>query len=195
MYLLATWHVQYVSKGFIASFIVHIVHLTCVLVCLFRGPADSGGDGYEDHGANHCCPPHQRSQTGEPQSWSCSQQGSEPKASTYTYNSENSQWLIIESSIKNIKKKSNFYFSSSPASSALGVGIINILHIVNPTLVILSGVLGTYYQAPVQQVISERALFSTRSVKVVTSDLEEPALLGAASMVLDYATRRVYWRI
>lgn len=72
------------------------------------------------------------------------------------------------------------------------MGIINILHVVNPALVILSGILSSYYQAPVQQIISERALFSAQSVKVVTSDLEEPALLGAASMVLDYATRRVY---
>lgn len=80
----------------------------------------------------------------------------------------------------------------SPASTALGVGIINILHIVNPSLVILSGVLASYYQAPVQQVITERALFSAQSIKVLTSDLEEPALLGAASLVLDYATRRTY---
>ncbi|KAM9314376.1 bifunctional UDP-N-acetylglucosamine 2-epimerase/N-acetylmannosamine kinase isoform 2-T2 [Pholidichthys leucotaenia] len=78
------------------------------------------------------------------------------------------------------------------ASTALGVGIINILHIVNPSLVILSGVLASYYQAPVQQIISERALISAQSIKVVTSHLEEPALLGAASMVLDYATRRTY---
>uniref|UniRef100_A0AAQ6AA69 UDP-N-acetylglucosamine 2-epimerase domain-containing protein n=1 Tax=Amphiprion ocellaris TaxID=80972 RepID=A0AAQ6AA69_AMPOC len=78
------------------------------------------------------------------------------------------------------------------ASTALGVGIINILHIVNPSLVILSGVLASYYQAPVQRIISERALLSAQSIKVVTSDLEEPALLGAASMVLDYATRRIY---
>uniref|UniRef100_A0A3Q1G5Z6 Bifunctional UDP-N-acetylglucosamine 2-epimerase/N-acetylmannosamine kinase-like n=1 Tax=Acanthochromis polyacanthus TaxID=80966 RepID=A0A3Q1G5Z6_9TELE len=83
-------------------------------------------------------------------------------------------------------------FFSVAASTALGVGIINILHIVNPSLVILSGVLASYYQAPVQRIISERALLSAQSIKVVTSDLEEPALLGAASMVLDYATRRIY---
>lgn len=78
------------------------------------------------------------------------------------------------------------------AATALGVGIINILHIVNPSQVILSGVLASYYQAPVQHVISQRALFSVQNIKVVTSDLEEPALLGAASLVLDYATRRIY---
>uniref|UniRef100_A0AAR2JNJ3 UDP-N-acetylglucosamine 2-epimerase domain-containing protein n=1 Tax=Pygocentrus nattereri TaxID=42514 RepID=A0AAR2JNJ3_PYGNA len=78
------------------------------------------------------------------------------------------------------------------AGTALGVGIVNILHTVNPSLVILSGVLAQHYVTPVQQVISQRALSSTRDIKVVTSDLEEPALLGAASMVLDYATRRTY---
>ncbi|KAM9313956.1 bifunctional UDP-N-acetylglucosamine 2-epimerase/N-acetylmannosamine kinase-like [Pholidichthys leucotaenia] len=74
------------------------------------------------------------------------------------------------------------------ASTALGVGIINILHTTNPSLVILSGVLASYYQEPMQQIISDRALVSAQSVKVVKSHLEEPALLGAASMVLDYAT-------
>uniref|UniRef100_A0A8C9XU16 Glucosamine (UDP-N-acetyl)-2-epimerase/N-acetylmannosamine kinase n=1 Tax=Sander lucioperca TaxID=283035 RepID=A0A8C9XU16_SANLU len=78
------------------------------------------------------------------------------------------------------------------ASTALGIGIVNILHIVNPTLVILSGVLASYYQAPVKRIISERALDSAQKIEVVTTDLEEPALLGAASMVLDYATRRIY---
>uniref|UniRef100_A0A8C8M918 UDP-N-acetylglucosamine 2-epimerase domain-containing protein n=1 Tax=Oncorhynchus tshawytscha TaxID=74940 RepID=A0A8C8M918_ONCTS len=75
---------------------------------------------------------------------------------------------------------------------ALGVGIVNILHVVNPSLVILSGVLATHYQAPVQQVIGQRALTSAQRIQVLTSDLEEPALLGAASMVLDYTTRRIY---
>ncbi|XP_029915969.1 bifunctional UDP-N-acetylglucosamine 2-epimerase/N-acetylmannosamine kinase isoform X1 [Myripristis murdjan] len=78
------------------------------------------------------------------------------------------------------------------ASTALGVGITNILHMVNPSLVILSGVLASYYQAPVQHIISSRALSSTQGIKIVKSDLEEPALLGAASMVLDYTTRRIY---
>ncbi|XP_046901324.1 bifunctional UDP-N-acetylglucosamine 2-epimerase/N-acetylmannosamine kinase [Hypomesus transpacificus] len=78
------------------------------------------------------------------------------------------------------------------AGLALGVGIVNILHMVNPSLVILSGVLASHYQATVQQIISQRALPSTRTIQVLTSDLAEPALLGAASMVLDYTTRRTY---
>ncbi|XP_008413417.1 bifunctional UDP-N-acetylglucosamine 2-epimerase/N-acetylmannosamine kinase isoform X2 [Poecilia reticulata] len=94
------------------------------------------------------------------------------------------------SAAKNGNSKANAVLHK--ASLALGVGIVNILHIVNPSLVILSGVLASYYQAPVQQVMLERALFSAQSIKVFKSDLEEPALLGAASMVLDYATRRTY---
>ncbi|CAL8334054.1 unnamed protein product [Lota lota] len=78
------------------------------------------------------------------------------------------------------------------ASTALGVAVVNILHMMNPSLVILSGVLASYYQSPIQDIISQRALVSSQSIKVVTSDLEEPALLGAASMVLDYSTRRTY---
>ncbi|XP_006629788.2 bifunctional UDP-N-acetylglucosamine 2-epimerase/N-acetylmannosamine kinase isoform X2 [Lepisosteus oculatus] len=78
------------------------------------------------------------------------------------------------------------------AGTALGVGIANILHTVNPSLVILSGVLASHYENPVKQIISQRALNSVQGTKVMTSDLEEPALLGAASLVLDYATRRTY---
>ncbi|XP_056136109.1 bifunctional UDP-N-acetylglucosamine 2-epimerase/N-acetylmannosamine kinase [Lampris incognitus] len=78
------------------------------------------------------------------------------------------------------------------ASTALGIGIVNILHMVNPSLVILSGVLASFYLDPVKHIISQRALPSTQAIEVITSDLEEPALLGAASMVLDYTTRRIY---
>ncbi|XP_051982210.1 bifunctional UDP-N-acetylglucosamine 2-epimerase/N-acetylmannosamine kinase-like isoform X1 [Xyrauchen texanus] len=78
------------------------------------------------------------------------------------------------------------------AGTALGLGIVNILHMVNPSLVILSGVLASHYENPVRQVISQRALLSAQETKVMVSKLEDPALLGAASMVLDYTTRRTY---
>lgn len=78
------------------------------------------------------------------------------------------------------------------AGTALGLGIVNILHMINPSLVILSGVLAAHYENPVRQVINQRALISARGTKVMVSDLEDPALLGAASMVLDYTTRRTY---
>ncbi|KTF85704.1 hypothetical protein cypCar_00011959 [Cyprinus carpio] len=78
------------------------------------------------------------------------------------------------------------------AGTALGLGIVNILHMINPSLVILSGVLAAHYENPVRQVISQRALLSAQDTKVMVSELEDPALLGAASMVLDYTTRRTY---
>uniref|UniRef100_A0A8C1QY24 Glucosamine (UDP-N-acetyl)-2-epimerase/N-acetylmannosamine kinase n=1 Tax=Cyprinus carpio TaxID=7962 RepID=A0A8C1QY24_CYPCA len=78
------------------------------------------------------------------------------------------------------------------AGTALGLGIVNILHMINPSLVILSGVLAEHYENPVRQVISQRALLSAQGTKVMVSELEDPALLGAASMVLDYTTRRTY---
>ncbi|XP_041112570.1 bifunctional UDP-N-acetylglucosamine 2-epimerase/N-acetylmannosamine kinase isoform X2 [Polyodon spathula] len=78
------------------------------------------------------------------------------------------------------------------AGAALAVGIVNILHTVNPSLVILSGVLAPHYENIVKHVVSQRALTSAQGANVVTSELEEPALLGAASMVLDYTTRRIY---
>lgn len=91
-----------------------------------------------------------------------------------------------------VKKSTNVLFSSLTAGTALGLGIVNILHIINPSLVILSGVLAEHYENPVRQVISQRALLSAQGTKIMTSELEDPALLGAASMVLDYTTRRTY---
>ncbi|XP_051561164.1 bifunctional UDP-N-acetylglucosamine 2-epimerase/N-acetylmannosamine kinase isoform X3 [Myxocyprinus asiaticus] len=78
------------------------------------------------------------------------------------------------------------------AGTALGLGIVNILHMVNPSLVVLSGVLAGHYENPVRQVIRQHALLSAQETKVMVSELEDPALLGAASMVLDYTTRRTY---
>ncbi|XP_032069268.1 bifunctional UDP-N-acetylglucosamine 2-epimerase/N-acetylmannosamine kinase isoform X1 [Thamnophis elegans] len=78
------------------------------------------------------------------------------------------------------------------AGTALGLGIVNVLHTISPSLVILSGVLASHYVNVVRDVIRQRALFSVQTVNVVVSDLSDPALLGAASMVLDYTTRRIY---
>lgn len=74
----------------------------------------------------------------------------------------------------------------------MGLGVVNILHTINPSLVILSGILASHYVNVVKDVIHQRALFSVQTVDVVVSDLVDPALLGAASMVLDYTTRRIY---
>lgn len=78
------------------------------------------------------------------------------------------------------------------AGTALGLGVVNILHTVNPSLVILSGILASHYIHTVKDVIRQHALPSVQDADVVVSDLVDPALLGAASMVLDYTTRRIY---
>lgn len=78
------------------------------------------------------------------------------------------------------------------AGTALGLGVVNILHTMNPSLVILSGVLAGHYVNIVKDVIGRQALFSVQTVDVVVSNLADPALLGAASLVLDYSTRRIY---
>uniref|UniRef100_A0A7N5P5R7 Glucosamine (UDP-N-acetyl)-2-epimerase/N-acetylmannosamine kinase n=1 Tax=Ailuropoda melanoleuca TaxID=9646 RepID=A0A7N5P5R7_AILME len=77
------------------------------------------------------------------------------------------------------------------AGTALGLGVVNVLHTINPSLVILSGVLASHYIHIVKDVIRQQALSSVQDVDVVVSDLADPALLGAASMVLDYTTRRI----
>lgn len=96
--------------------------------------------------------------------------------------------LINAAHLGNSKAKSVLH----TAGTALGLGIVNILHMINPSLVILSGVLAAHYENPVRQVINQRALLSVQGTKVMVSELEDPALLGAASMVLDYTTRRTY---
>lgn len=83
-------------------------------------------------------------------------------------------------------------FCFSVAGTALGLGVVNILHTMNPSLVILSGILASHYIHIVKDVIRQQALSSVQDVDVVVSDLVDPALLGAASMVLDYTTRRIY---
>lgn len=84
-----------------------------------------------------------------------------------------------------------FHFCFLVAGTALGLGVVNILHTINPSLVILSGVLASHYIHIVKDVIRQQALSSVQDVDVVVSDLVDPALLGAASMVLDYTTRRI----
>uniref|UniRef100_A0A9L0SVN2 Glucosamine (UDP-N-acetyl)-2-epimerase/N-acetylmannosamine kinase n=3 Tax=Equus TaxID=9789 RepID=A0A9L0SVN2_HORSE len=96
--------------------------------------------------------------------------------------------LIQAAKLGNVKAQSIL----RTAGTALGLGVVNILHTMNPSLVILSGVLASHYIHIVKDVIRQQALSSVQDVDVVVSDLVDPALLGAASMVLDYTTRRVY---
>ncbi|XP_006863164.1 PREDICTED: bifunctional UDP-N-acetylglucosamine 2-epimerase/N-acetylmannosamine kinase isoform X2 [Chrysochloris asiatica] len=96
--------------------------------------------------------------------------------------------LIQAAKLGNVKAQSIL----KTAGTALGLGVVNILHTMNPSLVILSGVLAHHYIHSIKDVIRQQALPSVQDVDVVVSDLADPALLGAASMVLDYTTRRIY---
>ncbi|XP_052574557.1 bifunctional UDP-N-acetylglucosamine 2-epimerase/N-acetylmannosamine kinase isoform X2 [Peromyscus californicus insignis] len=96
--------------------------------------------------------------------------------------------LIQAAKLGNVKAQSIL----RTAGTALGLGVVNILHTMNPSLVILSGVLASHYIHIVKDVIRQQALSSVQDVDVVVSDLADPALLGAASMVLDYTTRRIH---
>ena len=59
-------------------------------------------------------------------------------------------------------------------------------------MVVLSGHFASIYHDQVRKMINTEALESARCVEVKVSQLKEPALLGAASLVLEYATRRTY---
>lgn len=71
---------------------------------------------------------------------------------------------------------------------ALGIAIAGLLNVLNPERVILAGPvlrLGSCYLDPLRAAVDERAMPTAReSAEVVVSALDEPALLGAAALVL-----------
>ncbi|XP_033098876.1 bifunctional UDP-N-acetylglucosamine 2-epimerase/N-acetylmannosamine kinase-like isoform X2 [Anneissia japonica] len=77
-------------------------------------------------------------------------------------------------------------------AKAMGSAVTSMLHVMNPSLVILCGIFAPLYVHEVRRMIDEDALRSARHVDIKASALTEPALLGAASIVLEYATRRAY---
>ncbi|XP_071947145.1 bifunctional UDP-N-acetylglucosamine 2-epimerase/N-acetylmannosamine kinase-like [Antedon mediterranea] len=78
------------------------------------------------------------------------------------------------------------------AAKAMGYAVTSMLHVLNPSLVILCGIFAPLYVNEVRRMVDEDALRSARNVQIRASELVEPALLGAASIVLEYATRRTY---
>ena len=88
----------------------------------------------------------------------------------------------------------SLYLSSSPSpgARALGTAAISLVHVLNPELIVLSGHLAPTYVDKVTEMINAEALRSARQVTIKVSTLKEPALLGAASIVLEYATRRTF---
>eukprot|EP00118_Oscarella_pearsei_P005167 m.23450 g.23450 ORF g.23450 m.23450 type:complete len:754 (+) comp28474_c0_seq2:110-2371(+) len=75
---------------------------------------------------------------------------------------------------------------------ALGLAVVNMLHTLNPRVVVLCGHLASVYHSTVKEVIKSRALPSAADVRVEVSDLKEQALLGAAGLVFGYSSRRLY---
>ncbi|XP_022091734.1 bifunctional UDP-N-acetylglucosamine 2-epimerase/N-acetylmannosamine kinase-like isoform X1 [Acanthaster planci] len=77
-------------------------------------------------------------------------------------------------------------------AKAVASVVVNLLHILNPSMVVLCGVLAPAYIETVRNVVKKEALPSAGHADITASSLQEPALLGAASLVLEYATRRIY---
>lgn len=77
-------------------------------------------------------------------------------------------------------------------AKAMSTGIISLLHTLNPSKLILCGVLGPLYANMIRTYIKDHGLPSATKVDIIVSELHEPALLGAASLVLEYTTRRTY---
>ncbi|XP_071792894.1 bifunctional UDP-N-acetylglucosamine 2-epimerase/N-acetylmannosamine kinase-like isoform X2 [Asterias amurensis] len=77
-------------------------------------------------------------------------------------------------------------------AKAIGALVVNLVHILNPSMVVLCGVLAPVYFETVRNVVRKDTLPSASNLDVRASSLQEPALLGAASLVLEYATRRTY---
>ncbi len=74
------------------------------------------------------------------------------------------------------------------AAEALGVGLVNIIHIFNPELLILGGgvtQIGEPLLGPARRIVEERAMrVSRESVRIVLADLGSDAgLIGAGSLV------------
>ena len=80
----------------------------------------------------------------------------------------------------------------SKGAKAIGALVVNLVHILNPSMVVLCGVLAPVYFETVRNVVRKDTLPSASNLDVRASSLQEPALLGAASLVLEYATRRTY---
>ncbi|XP_077992295.1 bifunctional UDP-N-acetylglucosamine 2-epimerase/N-acetylmannosamine kinase-like [Glandiceps talaboti] len=77
-------------------------------------------------------------------------------------------------------------------AEALGTALVSMLHMLNPSVIILCGLFGGVFHEGAQKAIKAKALPSAKAVQLKVSTLQEPALLGAASLVLEYATRRLY---
>jgi glucokinase len=83
----------------------------------------------------------------------------------------------------------------SQASYYLGIGMVNLVNILNPEMIILGGgmaELGELFIAPGRKMVAERAFpVSSRLVRIVTAQLgNEAGVYGAAAFAIDRSKRR-----
>lgn len=68
----------------------------------------------------------------------------------------------------------------------MSVACLNLLHVLNPKHLVFTGHLAEVMVEPVQRFVNRRALKNARErLQVYASNLENPALLGAASLVIE----------
>ena len=80
------------------------------------------------------------------------------------------------------------------AAEALGVGLVNVIHIFNPEVIILGGGvtrMGSMLLEPVQHVVQERAIKGSReAAHIVLAQLgENVGLIGAGALIYHYGKR------
>ena len=71
------------------------------------------------------------------------------------------------------------------ATSAMSVACLNILHMLNPRHLVFTGHLARVMVEPVKRFVEAHALKNARNVEIYASKLENPALMGAASLVME----------
>ncbi len=79
-------------------------------------------------------------------------------------------------------------------AEALGIGLVNIIHIFNPEVIILGGgvmQMGSLLLEPALQVVQERAIKASRdAVRIIQAQLgEDVGLIGAGALIYHYGKR------
>ena len=71
------------------------------------------------------------------------------------------------------------------ATDAMSMACLNLLHVLNPKRLVFTGHLADVMKDPVERFVRRRALKNARDVEIYASRLENPSLLGAATLVME----------